>query len=111
LSNARVLGRRGHHGGGFIVCEGLAARGGGVDNTGHAVLAVGGSATVEPDWVCVFDGYLEDLTLWELSEKIHRGVDFSERTELQEGRGDGKGRAYSAVEVVVDAAREEAIAD
>jgi hypothetical protein len=54
---------------------------------------------------------LEDLTLWELSEKIHRGVDFRQRTELQEGRGDGKGRAYSAVEVVVDAAREEAIAD
>lgn len=40
-----------------------------------------------------------------------KGVDFRERTELQEGRGDGKGRAYSAVEVVVDAAREEAIAD
>lgn len=85
MSNARVLGRRGHHGGGFIVCEGLAARGGGVDNTGHAVLAVGGGATVEPDWVCVFDGYLEDLTLWELSEKTKEWISGRERNCKREG--------------------------
>jgi len=57
-----AFGRGGHGGGGDVHGEAV-ARGRGVDDAGHAGLAVGGGGAVEPDWVGGCYGDLEDVGL------------------------------------------------